>query len=94
MCYIDTYCFIIQIKIKKFHQDVEKKFDTSSYKETERPLPVGKNKTIMSLMKDKQGGDIMKEIAELRSKMYSFIKIMLYNMIKLRIQKMYYKSRY
>ena len=64
MCYIDKYCFIIQIKIKKILKDVEKKFDTSSYEDTERSLPLGKNKTTMRLMKEKLGGESIKETAD------------------------------
>lgn len=45
-------------------QKVRKKFDTSSYEDTERSLPLGKNKTTMRLMKDKLGGETIKETAD------------------------------
>ena len=43
---------------KDIANDVEKKFDTSNY-EYNRPLPTGKNKKIIGLMKDELGGEIM-----------------------------------
>ena len=50
--------------------DVETRFNTSGYKD--RPLPVGKNKKVIGLMKDELGGEIMKEFISLRPKMYSY----------------------
>ena len=52
-------------------EDVETRFDTSGY-ESGRPLPIGKNKKVISLMKDELGGKIMKEFISLRPKMYSY----------------------
>ena len=47
LCYMDTDSFIINIKTNGFYKDisndVENRFDTSSY-EVNRPLPTGKNK--------------------------------------------------
>ena len=47
LCYMDTDSFIINIKTNDFYKDisndVENRFDTSSY-EVNRPLPTGKNK--------------------------------------------------
>ena len=46
------------IKTEDFYKDdaddVEYKFDTSNY-EVDRPLPTGKNKKVIGLMKDELG---------------------------------------
>ena len=52
--------------------DIEKRFDTSNYEVT-RPLPTGKNKKVIGLMKDELGGKIMTEFAALRPKIYSYL---------------------
>ena len=43
---------------------LKKKFDTSNF-EIGRPLPKGKNKKVIGLMKDELGGQIMKEFVGL-----------------------------
>ena len=48
------------------------RFDTSNY-EVNRPLPIGKNKKVISLMKDELGGKVITEFAILRPKTYSFL---------------------
>ena len=67
-CYMDTGSFIINIKTEDFYEDiaddVRKRFDASNY-EVNRPLPTGKNKKVIGLMKDKLGGKIMTEFAAL-----------------------------
>ena len=74
LCYMDTDSFIIHIKTEHFYKDiandVEERFDTSNYK-CDRPLPTGKNKKVIGLMKDELGGKIMTEFVALRSKTYS-----------------------
>ena len=56
--------------------DVESRFDTSSYsKDDNRPLPVGKNKKVIGLMKDELAGKIMTEFVALRAKMYAYRKL-------------------
>ena len=74
LCHMDIDSFIINIKTKDFYadiaNDVEKRFDTSNY-EVNRPLPKGKNKKVIGLMKDEIGGKIMTEFAALRPKTYS-----------------------
>ena len=76
LCYIDTDSFIMHIKTKDFYKDiandVEKRFDTSNY-EVNKPLPRGKNKKVIGLMKDKLGGKIMTEFVALRPKTYSYL---------------------
>ena len=52
--------------------DIENRFDTSNY-EVNRPLPTGKNKKIIGLMKDELGGRIITEFVTLRPKTYSFL---------------------
>ena len=76
LCYMDRDSFIINIKTEDFYEDisndVEKRFDTSNYK-VGRPLPTGKNKKVIELMKDELGGKIMTEFAPLRPKTYSYL---------------------
>ena len=76
LCYMDTDSFIMNIKTNYFYEDiasdVENRFDTSNY-EINRPLPIGKNKKVISLMKDELGGKIITECVSLRPKTYSFL---------------------
>ena len=76
LCYMDTDSFIMNIKIDDFYEDiandVENRFDTSNY-EVNRPLPMGKNKKIISLMKDELVGKIITEFFTLRPKTYSYL---------------------
>ena len=73
MWYTVTDSSVIHIKTEDFFEDisnnVEKWFDTSNYDENdERPLPIGKNRRILSLFKDELGGKIMVEVVALRPK--------------------------
>ena len=56
---MDTDSFIFNIKTEDFYEDIgddaEKRFDTSNYK-INTPLPKGKNKKMIGLMRDKFGG--------------------------------------
>ena len=65
LCYTDTDSFIINIKTNDFYEDiasdVENRFDTSNY-EVDRPLPMGKNKKVIGLMKDELGGKVIAEL--------------------------------
>ena len=76
LCYMDTDSFVMHIKTNDFDKDiasdVENRFDTSNY-EVNRPLPTGKNKKIIGLMKDELGGKINTEFVTLRPKTYSFL---------------------
>ena len=55
LCYMDKDSFIMSIKTNDCYEyianDVKNRFDTSNY-EVNRPLPMGKNKKIIGLMKD------------------------------------------
>ena len=75
--YTDTDSFITQIKTEDFYEDVadvaKKWFSTSQYSESgKRPLPIGMNKKVIGLFKDKLGGKIMIEFVAIRPKTYSY----------------------
>ena len=76
LCYMDTDSFIMNIKTNDFYEDiandVKNRFDTSNY-EVNRPLPMGKNKKVINLMKDELGGKIITEFVTLRPKTYSYL---------------------
>ena len=76
LCYMDTDSFIMNIKMNNFYKDiandVECEFDTSNY-EVHRPLPMGKNKKVIVLMKDELAGKIITEFVTLRPKTYSYL---------------------
>ena len=76
LCYMDTDSLIMNIKIKDFYkdtaEDVEERFDTSNY-DVDRPLPKGRNKKVIGLMKDELGGGIITEFVALRPKTCSYI---------------------
>ena len=67
---------IVYIKTKDIYVDiakhVETRFDTSNY-ELEKPLPKGRNKKVIGLMKDESNGKIMREFVPLRIKTYSYL---------------------
>ena len=75
LCYMDTDSLIYSIRTEDFcaekADDIEARFDASGYV-PDRPLPVGKNKKVIGLMKDELGGEITREFVSLRSKMYSY----------------------
>ena len=76
LCYMDMDSFIMNIKTNDFYEDIandiENRFDTSNY-EVNRPLPTGKNKKVIRLMKDELGGKMITEFVTLRPKTYSFL---------------------
>ena len=57
LCYMDTDRFIMHIKTEDLYKDIandlKKRFDTSNY-EVNRPLPTGKNKKVIELMKEER----------------------------------------
>ena len=74
---MDTDSFIIHVKTSEdiyedIADDVEKRFDTSNF-EVNRPLTIGKNKTVVGIMKDELGGKSMTEFVALRPKTYSYL---------------------
>ena len=75
LCYMDTNSFIMNIKTNDFYKDiandVEKRFGTSNY-DCNRPLPIGKNKKFIGLMKDELGGKIITDFVTLRPTTYSY----------------------
>ena len=76
LCYMDTDSFVMHIKTNDFYKDisddVDSRFDTSNY-EVKIPLPKGKNKKVIGLMKDELGGEIISEFIALRPKTYSYL---------------------
>ena len=75
---MDVDNFLIHIKTEDLYKEiannVEKWFDTSNYsKDDNRLLPVGWNKKVISLFKDKLGGKIMKEFVGLRAKTWAYL---------------------
>ncbi|XP_057310096.1 uncharacterized protein LOC130648092 [Hydractinia symbiolongicarpus] len=77
LCYMDTDLFVYHIRTHDFYKDiandVEARFDTSAYNADDgRPLPMGKNKKVVGLMKDELGGKIMTEFITLRAKAYAY----------------------
>ena len=57
---------------KDIAEDVEIRFDTLNF-ELDRPLPKGKTKNIIGLMKDKIGAIIMKKFVQLIGKIHSYL---------------------
>ena len=76
LCYLNTDNFIMNIKTENFYKDIAndvvKRFDTSNY-EVDRPLPTGKNKKVIGLMKNELGGGVITKFVALRPKTYSYL---------------------
>ena len=70
----DSLCYEIETEdfYKDISPDVEKMFDTSNFPKT-RPSGIssGKNKKVIGLFKDEEGGQIISEFCGLRSKCYA-----------------------
>ena len=68
--------FTVYIKTDDIYKDiaeeVETRFDISNY-ELDRPLPIGKNKKVIGLLKDELDGKIMTKFSGLRAKTYSYL---------------------
>ena len=78
LCYMNTDSFVVHIKTEDFYKeianDVKRWFDTSNYnKKDKRPLPIRKNKKVISFFKDELGGKIMVEFVALRAKAYAYL---------------------
>ena len=71
------HCFIAYIKTndiyKDIAEDIQTRFDSSDYK-LDKPLPKGKNKKVVGLMKDELGGKIMTKFVTLRANTYSYYR--------------------
>ena len=76
LCYVDADSFIVYIKTDDTYndiaEDVETRFDNSNY-ELDRPLPKGKNRNVVGLMKDESGGKFIINFFRLRAKTYSHL---------------------
>ena len=57
---------------KDIAEDVEIRYDTLNF-ELDRPLPKGKTKNIIGLMKDERGAIIMKKFVQLIGKIHSYL---------------------
>ena len=74
LCYMNS--FVYEIEAEDFHKDIANdivtKFDTSGYpKDDNRPQPIGKNKKVIGMIKNKLGVKIMTEFVALKGKMYA-----------------------
>ena len=74
---MNTDSLLVYIKteieiFKEIAEDVETKFETSNY-DLNWPLPKGKNKKDIGVMKDELDRKIIKRIVGLRAKIYSYI---------------------
>ena len=70
LCYMDTDSFVMNIKTEDFYKDITNDVEKMS---KNRPLPTGKNKKVIGLMKDELGGRIMTEFIALRPKAYTYL---------------------
>ena len=79
LLYQDTDSLVYNIKTEDFYkdisEDISERFDTSNYIDIDRPLPMGMNKKVISLMKDEMGGSIIKEFITLNPKVYAYTYI-------------------
>ena len=69
---MNTGSFIVNMKTEDIYSDIAKyvktRFDISNY-ESDRPLPKGKKKKVIGLVKNGLHGKVMTEL-----KMYSYLK--------------------
>ena len=76
ICYSETelhsLCQIGRCFCGPCKKDFEQRFDTSNYK-VERPLPIGENKKVISLIEYELGGKIMKVFVALRPNVYRYL---------------------
>ena len=69
---MDTDSFVVYIESEDIAEDVETRFDTLNY-QLDRPLPKGKNKKVIGLMKDELDEKFMIKFVRLRAKTYIYI---------------------
>ena len=76
LCFMGTDNLIVYVKADDIYkystEDIETRFYTSNY-ELDRPLPKGKNKKVIGLMKDELDRKIMTKFVGLRRKTYSYL---------------------
>ena len=76
LTYMDTDSFTVYIKTDDIYKDiaevVETRFGTLNY-ELDRPLPRGKDKKVIALMKDELVGKITAKFVVLKAKTYSYL---------------------
>ena len=77
LCYMDTDSLMYDIKTEAIYKDiagdVHARFDTSNYSKKDNcPFPIGVNKKVIGMMKDKLVGKIMTEFIGLRPKLYAY----------------------
>ena len=74
---MDRDSFILHVKADDIYKDIadkdEKWFDTSNY-EIDRPFLQEKSKSVIGLMKNKLGWQIMKKFVGFRAKTYSYLE--------------------
>ena len=70
-CVTWTHGLIVRIKMEDILEHVEKRFESSNY-EADRPLPIGKIKNVLRLMKDKFEGKIITKFIGLCKKIQLF----------------------
>ena len=74
---MDTDSFVVYIKTdyiyKNIAEDIGTRFDTSNY-ELGRPLPKGKIKKVIGLIKDELGKNIMTKFVGSRPKTYGYFR--------------------
>ena len=78
LCYVDTDSFIFYVETEDFYKDisndVDNRFDTSAYsKDLNRSLPIGKNKSVLGMMKVEPCRKVMTHFCALRAKTYSYL---------------------
>ena len=76
LCYMDTDSLVYHIRTEDFYAEIADDVQTRYiWLYSHRPLPVGPNKKVIGLMKDKLEGNIMTEFVVLRPKIYSYKKL-------------------
>ena len=76
LCCMNTDRFLVYIKTKSIYVDIAKHVKTrfGASNELKKPLPRGKTKSVIDLMKDEFGLEIMTEFFTLRQKIYETLK--------------------
>ena len=82
----NSYIIYIKTEDKDIADDDKNRYDTSNC-EVDRPLPKGMNKQVIGLMKDQLRRKIIKKFVALRSKTYSYLKMMIRMLKNLKKQK-------